>query len=198
VAPARRVCVTPELCEFELRRHEAWATMQQPDGRDYDFFAAISMRDKLAGWAIIFTPVLAMLILLELFYRPEPLEPQYVYGCYASDAAPRLLIDAKSISFDQLGLRPTGYEVRAEKQGYSIYPKANIILDRPVGGQFAWVLSPYGMSFPLLPEHYVDPQRLRHLRQFSGKFYAYSRQADQVVYSRVTPKRACLTQPNVR
>jgi hypothetical protein len=192
------VCVTPELCEFELRRDDAWTTMQQPDGRDYDFFAAIRLRDKVFGGAIMFTPVLAMLLLLKLFYRPEPLDPRYVYGCYASDAAPRLLIDAKSISFDQSRLSPTGYEVRAEKQGYSIYPKGDIILDRTTGGQFAWVVSPYGMSIPLLPEHYLNPQRLRHLSQFSGKFYAYSRQADEVVYSRVTPKGACFTRPNVR
>ena len=172
--------------------------MQKPEGRDYDFFATISMRDKLIGWAIIFTPVLAMLLLLKLCYRPEPIEPRYVYGCYASKVAPRLLIDAKSISFDNSGISPTGYEVRAEKQGYSIYTKAKIILNRTTGGQFAFVASPYGTSLPLLPEHYSEPRYLRHLSEFSGKFYAFSRQADEVVYSRMKPKGACLTQSSVR
>jgi hypothetical protein len=171
--------------------------MQEPDERDYDFFAAIRMRDKVVGWAIIVIPVLAMLLLLKLYYRPESLEPRYVYGCYASEVAPRLLIDAKLISFDQSILSPTGYEVRAEKQGYSIYPKANIILDRTTGGKLAFATSPYGTSPPLLPEHYSDPRRLRHLSQFSGKFYAFSRHANEVVYSRVTPKGACLTRSNV-
>lgn len=95
-------------------------------------------------------------------------------------------------------LNPTGYEVRADKQGYSIYMKANITLDRTTGGHFAIVTSPYGMSLPLLPEHYSEPRYLRHLREFSGKFYAFSRQADEVVYSRTTPKGACLTQPKTR
>lgn len=61
--------------------------MQKPARQDYDFLATIRMRDKLIGWAIIFTPLLAMLLLLKLCYRPEPIEPRYVYGCYASNVA---------------------------------------------------------------------------------------------------------------
>ncbi len=193
-----RICVAPELCDLGRASDEKWTTMQRPEGRDYDFFATISMRDKLIGWAIIFTPVLAMLLLLKLCYRPEPIEPRYVYGCYASKVAPRLLIDARSISFDNSSISPTGYEVRAEKQGYSIYTKAKVILDRTTGGQFAFVTSSDGAWLPLLPKHYSDPRYLRHLSEFSGKFYAFSRQADEVVYSRITPKGACLTQPSVR
>ncbi|TCP95284.1 hypothetical protein C8J46_11413 [Sphingomonas sp. PP-F2F-A104-K0414] len=193
-----RVCVAPELCDLALASDETWTTMQNPAGQDYDFFATIRMRDKLIGWAIIFTPLLAMLLLLKLCYRPEPIEPRYVYGCYASNVAPRILIDERLISFDNSRLSPTSYEVRAEKQGYSIYMKANIILDRTTGGQFAFVTSPYGTSLPLLPEHYSEPRYLRHLSEFSGKFYVFSRQADEVVYSRMTPKGACLTQPNAR
>ena len=172
--------------------------MQKPEDRDYDFFATISMRDKLIGWAIIFTPMLAMLLLLKLCYRPEPIDPRYVYGCYDSKVAPRILIDVKSVSFYGSSISPTDYEVIAEKQGYSIYTKANLIRDRTTGSQFAFVRSPDETWFPLLPEHYSEPRYLRHLSEFSGKFYAFSRQADEVVYSRITPKGACLTQPSVR
>lgn len=193
-----RICVAPDLCNLARASDENWTTMQKPEERDYDFFAMISMRDKLIGWAIIFTPMLAMLLLLKLCYRPETIEPRYVYGCYATKLAPRLFIDAKSISFDNSSISPTGYEVRAEKQGYSLDTKAKVILDRTTGGQFAFVISSYGTSLPLLPEHYSEPRYLRHLSEFSGKFYAFSRQGDEVVYSRITPKGACLTQPSVR
>ncbi|MCP3733660.1 hypothetical protein M9979_02025 [Sphingomonas sp. RP10(2022)] len=193
-----RVSDTRDLCEFQRRRDEAWSAMQRLDGQDYDFFAGIKLRDKVFGWAIIFTPVLVMLILLKLFYQPESIEARYVYGCYSSNSGPRLLINTKTIMFDQSGVRPTGYVVRQEKQGYSIYPKANIILDRTIDGQFAFVISSYGTWFPLLPEHYDDPRRLRHLREFSGRFYTFSRQADKVVYSRITPRGACFTQSNAR
>lgn len=173
-------------------------TMQKPEGQDYDFFATISMWDNLIGWTVLFTPVLTMLLLLKLCYRPEPIDPRYVYGCYESKVAPRILIDAKSISFDNSSISPTDYEVRAEKQGCSIYTKAKFILDRTTGSQFAFVRSPYGTWFPLLAEHYSEPRYFRRLSEFSGKFYAFSRQADEVIYSRMTPKGACLTQPSVR
>lgn len=163
-------------------------------GEDYDFFASVRFRDKLMGFSIIGLPIIATIIFLIFYVKPEPIERHYVFGCFDSPNAPRMIITNSLISFDQYGAKPSTYSIVSEKQGYSIKVDANAALADEFGGTFKIVEAPYPLRFAMLPPHYDDPLRLRHVRDFSGRLTIYSRDGDLIEYMRINPKGSCWDQ----
>jgi hypothetical protein len=160
------------------------------DGSDDDFFAHIRMRDKLLGWSIIFVPIIVTFILLRVFHEPERIDPRNVFGCYASEQAPRLEIGANVIRIDQPDKLSLNYRVEAAKQGYDLHVDPDVapiaVRDRYMFGR-----TMNGSSWPLLPSAYDDPRRLRHLKDFRGRFYVYARDGTQLNYYRIASAGAC-------
>ncbi len=158
---------------------------------DNGFFEGIRMRDRLLGWAIIFCPLLLLIILLKIFYRPELIDPSYVFGCYAADGAPRLEVTREGMRVDQPGYLSLAYTVEPEKQGYHLRVTPTAALMSGTGGRYAFVPSDNWFYWPLLPPGYDDPRRLRHLSDYRGRFVVYAQDSRRFTYVRITTPGAC-------
>lgn len=155
------------------------------------FFSGTRFRDSVFGWSIIFGPILISAILLKLFYKPEPIEPHYVFGCYVAESAPALNITREAILVDQPNRPSFSYSVKAAKQGYYLDVSPAMALTPAGDGHYVFQPALNQTYWPLLPPGYEQPARLRHLSDYRGRLNVYSRDGARFIYSRINSSKAC-------
>jgi len=156
------------------------------------FFEGASLRDRLIGWSIIGGPLLLLVLSGVLFLRAEPIERAAVLGCYTAAGAPSLEIKPDQIEIVETGRRTFDYLVEPDKQGYRLSVRPALGLAPDGNGQYVFQADRgIGYFWSLLTKASDSPKKLRHPRDFGGRFEVVASDGVVIIYTRSSHQSAC-------
>jgi hypothetical protein len=136
--------------------------------------------------------VVVPIMLIAFFAKRENLQPGMVVGCYAAPGAPALEIGLSTIRIMQASAPRLSYEPQQSKTSYQLSVRPALKLKPQADGHYRFEQTMgIGYFWALLPEEGKNRNRVRHPRDYSGRFEVYASDGARLVYVRQTTSNLC-------
>jgi hypothetical protein len=156
------------------------------------FFTGVPLRAKVIGWGILLGPLVILVVLARIYPRPEPINPEQVYGCYTAVNAPWLKVEPGLIRVGDAERHSFTYVVEPAKEGYRLTVAPAMNLNRQSDGQYQFRLERgIGYFWPLLSTSSDAPRDLRSPNDFGGRFSVVASDGLDVQYVRTSRVDLC-------
>ena len=155
-------------------------------------FQDVPFKAKAIGWGIIVIPLATLALLGAMFLRPQPIDQRLVWGCYVSDNAPALVVEAgKILILDGQG-RSLSYIAEPYKAGFRLTVQPALRLRPSAEGRYHFEQGPgIGYFWPLLAADSDNPREVRIPGDFGGRLSLIAADGTPIIYVRSSDRDGC-------
>ena len=158
----------------------------------FSIFAGVPVRIRIAVLTMTMGAVLVPILFVSLFARNEEIEPAMVVGSYTAPGAPPLEIGLTTIRIVQPAGRSLSYQTRQSKTSYHLTVTPALLPKLQAEGQYRFEQARgVGYFWSLLPDEGKNRDRVRHPREYSGRFEVYASDGTRLVYVRQASSKLC-------
>ncbi|MDT0507636.1 hypothetical protein [Novosphingobium sp. MMS21-SN21R] len=152
----------------------------------------VSLRVRITFFALTMGAVFVPMVFIALFAKREEIQPSMVFGCYAAPGAPPLEIGLSTIRIVEPGARRLSYEPQQSKTSYQLSVRPALRPKLQADGKYHFEQARgIGYFWSLLPEEGKNRNRIRHPREYSGRFEVYASDGTRLVYVRQATTKLC-------
>ena len=158
----------------------------------FSLLAGVPFRIRIAILAMTLGAIAVPIVLIALFAENEDIKPDMIVGCYTAPGSPPLEVGLSTIRIVEPAVRKLSYEPQQSKTSYQLSVRPSLQLKPQADGQYRFEEAKgVGYFWSLLPEEGKNRNRIRHPREYSGRFAVYASAGKRLVYVRQATSKFC-------
>jgi hypothetical protein len=161
---------------------------------DKDFFEGISLRTRIAWFAILLGPLVALGVIFALSTKPSHFPKLALFGCYLTELAglsPPIYIDTNAVRVRSDKGWAIKYSI-VNYRGYFLEVGAGSLLKRAGENKYAFDnTSPEERTWRLGPSQGTKDTGLSDVKDFDGSIAMVANDGTQIVYRRSNNPNKC-------
>lgn len=158
----------------------------------FTLLAGVPFRIRIALLAMTLGPIAVPIVFIALFAENEDIKPDLIGGCYTAPRSPPLEVGLSTIRIVEPAARKLSYQPQQSKTSYQLSVRPALQLKPQADGQYRFEqASGIGYFWSLLPAEGKNRNRIRHPREYSGRFEVFASDGTRLVYVRQATSKLC-------
>lgn len=161
-------------------------------GMAFSLLVGVPFRIRIALFTMILGAIAVPIVFMSLFAENEEIKPDMIVGCYTAPGSPPLEVGLSTIRIVEPAARKLSYEPQQSKTSYQLSVRPALQLKPQADGRYRFEQARgIGYFWSLLPEEGENRNRVRHPREYSGRFEVYASDGARLVYVRQATSKLC-------